>query len=322
MEEDKYAEIDKGSTSLTDILDSVDTSRDRNKTFEIDPRQHPITKEELFRFLDFDVELSLHEDNGKLILGVGNEHSPADSDVLNIGENSRLSLHSHPRNSGMPYPSLSDAIATQNHGESTQLMQIGSEGISIYRRAQFDSSQNKPTKDSAKEVLGRWGNTHHIDVLNYEEDKVKDEDVSYFSLSNEEKTQAARDFFRDSDMIVDFIPLNDEEGLKNVLAAINLEKVISDNKYTELPSIMDAIDIDIHDLPLDHAQQGKLNTIIRHFDLVLNRDGRLNRDKELRKGFLEFAHELMNEMRDAGVDKKTEELLQQIGEKAKDIKVD
>lgn len=322
MEEDQYAEIEKGSTSLTEILDSIDTSRDRNKTFEIDPKAHPVTKEELLRFLDFDVELSLHEDNGRLILGIGSEDSPADNDILNIGKDSKLSLHSHPGNSGLPYPSLSDAFTTQRHGVSTQLMQIGSEGISIYRRPQFDSVQNKPTKDSAKEVLGRWSDMHHIDVLNYEKDKIEEGNVSYFSLNNEEKTQVARDFFRDSDMIVDFVSLADEEGLENVLAAINLEKVISDNKHAELPSVMDGIDIDIHDLPLSQAQQAKLTTIIRHFDLVLNRDGRLNHNIELRKGFLEFANELMDEMRDAGVDNKTEELLQQIGEKAKDIKVD
>lgn len=289
------------------------------KSFEINPRSNPISAEELRQLTAFPFEFSVHEVNGNVRVTTGEEHHPSDPDKIGVPKDTSLYSHSHRKTSNNVFISFFDVFITARVGSRAQQVLITREGLVVYKRPQFDPIRNTPTDESPRELMSDWGNQHGIDFfgINPQEDAKR-----FIDLPDEEKMQIAKDYARDTHMVVMETRWEDTEGVVKVLDAINMRAVITDNKAPKLPSVLDNFNVDLDSLDEDGPQRATIKTIAQHIDYVKYKKGGLFRDRNMRQNWKEFAGKLADQCLEENPSESIKELLLRLKESAQRLSID
>lgn len=218
-----------------DAVDFFETAREgRRAKFELDPRVDRIGADDLRALLRFPFEISLYERGGRI--GVFTTAQP-ESTLIPLGRRDALTTslvaHTHPETDGKVYAymSLGDILSSTTYfGPNTQQFLITDQGLVVYRRPQFDPVQGSPTDDSARVVISRWGRDRGIGF--YQEPDLQ----RFGDLADDKQVQLMKDFADATGMIVKDVRWGEEEGVAEIIDAINLTKVISDNRAPVISS--------------------------------------------------------------------------------------
>lgn len=262
------------------------------KMFEIDPRIYPIQIDDLKQLVSFPFEFSMHEEKGKLRVATGDERNPTKMDTLRVPENTLLYAHTHSNKSRNTFVSFADILVTDNFESETQQLLITKEGIVVYKRPQFDPIRKMPTDESPRELLYEWSERRNIDFFSKNPQQGK---KSFFDLSDQEKMQLAKDFTKDTEMIVKAASWDYQEDISLILSAINQRIVISDNRTPKIPSVLDDLGINLNDFDIEaNPAVATIQAVAEHIDSVRYKKGTLLGDRNARKRNKKFALELID----------------------------
>ena len=132
----------------------------------------------------------------------------------------------------------------------------------------------------------------------------------------------ARDFTKDTEMIVMEVRWEDRDGVQRVVDAINQRTIISDNEGLKLPSVLDELEADLTSLDEEDPLRAIIEAIATHIDYVKQRRGRLLNDHDMRQGWKEFAGELADEALGKNPPDSIKILLSGLKGKAQELNVD
>jgi len=212
--------------SMTDIVASVKKSPGENQEFVVDSL---ISKEHLLDLLTCSHEVSLTEDNGKVILTVGTSLHAGNSDKLRERRNlSKLSAHTHPLiESDLQASSLSadDIWAADFRDLGKVLVLIHADGILVYQKPTKHFLEDKifdRKTESGFALFLSFLNSKGIAFFNALAEWRPNEFKWIYSLSEQMQLDLNRDFIAVTGMVVQEARWGDERAMTEVLKLFNL----------------------------------------------------------------------------------------------------
>lgn len=215
--------------SLSEVVGFIQEKIDRGVSSEDmpefirDPKVKPFTEEDLFELLRLSVEVGLTEENGKIVLTVGDTHSVTGGGeaYLDRESNSKLSLHTHvstKRTVGKLSISFGDVWRVNFRKEGGLFILLHADGLTVYGNATVDPSTGETLgkepdhRDLMEKYVRKYGySLHGVKAF-------KD----FSSLSIEKQLLISNEFAEKSEMIRKKVSWGDKEGVKSILDMVNL----------------------------------------------------------------------------------------------------
>ena len=195
-------------TLMTAVTNMADGELSRRR-FEIDRQSSPITAGDLRTLLNLPYEVSLHEQEGRVILNRGTE-----TDIYDTGatHEARWLLHTHPFGSENTGPSNTDVMATWQDGyEHVTHLLVTEKGVLTYRAPQHEPNRPElPIADKMR-TIGLWGYGSGVPSVF----------INAGALTSDQQIAQMRQFCEQTGMIVDEAAWDDQEGLERALAVVN-----------------------------------------------------------------------------------------------------
>lgn len=202
--------------------------------FEVDPTITPVTAESIQSLLSLPFEISLTESNGKIIIETGTEHNAKGGPGFKERrDRSRLSMHTHPLSTDVPVntPSFGDIFMTDNASKNTPLLLASPSGLMHYGKPVFDPVTNEIFDGEARDMMIKYAEHHGVDVTNSDfSGKFK----NYKDLLPDERIQLERKFAEETGVIVYEALWEDVEGIKKLLAIVNLQQESEDKNTIDI----------------------------------------------------------------------------------------
>ncbi|MEY4747058.1 MAG: hypothetical protein RLZZ416_107 [Candidatus Parcubacteria bacterium] len=111
------------------------------------PIEGEVTAEQLRQLAELDVEIAITEERGRLVLSITEEGGIGDDQAHERMIHSRVSVHTHPEESGVIFdaPSYSDIIsALERRGEPSPMFIVHPKGITVCKPAPEAVQEQRP----------------------------------------------------------------------------------------------------------------------------------------------------------------------------------
>lgn len=212
------------NTSVQKLVDyiekEIESGRDPYTLPEFirDPQENPITSDDLFELLRLPVEIGLSEEDGKVILTIGEQGKINDQEFVQRSNANRLCLHSHPPNektNSESSISVGDIIRVNARDGKMSLL-LHTDGIIVYG----DATKNPLTGETLgplpdnRDILNSFLKSKGYSILG---------DDNFSSIGTVKQLEISNEFAEKSGMIRERISWNDTNGMEKILDMVNLK---------------------------------------------------------------------------------------------------
>lgn len=217
-------------TTLHELVDYIDkeiTSGKNPNTFPEfirDPKENPLTSDDLLELLRLPGEIGLSEENGKVVLTIGSPGKIENKQFIRRSNQNRLCLHSHvpsEKTSAESSISAGDIIRVNFRDGKTSLL-LHADGVILYGDALRDpitGNALEPLPDN-REILERFLENKGYDLQGF---GIKNS-IDFSTIGTPKQLELSNEFAEKSGMIIERISWDNAVGMDRVLKMINLEK--------------------------------------------------------------------------------------------------